>query len=206
MPEDIDIDAIIRNLEQRFNDEERGMGISPCTSGSDISDVTRAQQKKAYEAEEIPPKGKLVYDKETGKTFSAEDGTQISVSNKNGHVKGAVSRIVPDAEFGSLYDYELSDKTQKELNEILEKLGDLCINNNLPAVIQIQVDRKGTTAGVRRYRAPEDFFRRAIQPIMLMHTCERLLCSDNVTSEDIEAIMTTFLTVSMAQDLRRGKE
>ena len=197
MPEDIDIDAIIRNLEQRFNDEERGMSISPGTSGSDISDVARAQQKEAYEAEEIPSKGKLVYDKETGKIFSAEDGAQA---------KDPLRRVVPGAEDGSLYDYELSDKTQKELDEILEKLGDLCITNSLPAVIQIQVDRKGTTAGIRRYRAPEDFFRRAIQPIMLMHTCERLLCSDNVTSEDIESIMITLMNVSMAQDLRRGRE
>lgn len=206
MPDDIDIEAIIRILEQRFNDEERGMNISSCMSGSDISDVARARQKEAYEAEDIQPKGKLVYDKETGKTFSAKDGPQLFASVKDGKAKGAVSRIVPDAELGSLYDYELSDKAQKELNALLEKLGDLCISNNLPAVIQIQTDRKGTTAGIRRYRAPEDFFRRAIQPMMILHTCERLICSDNVISEDIEAIMTTLLTVSMAQDLRRGGE
>lgn len=202
MPDDIDIEAIIRELNKL--PDKMNSFIDKLTGES--SDNQIQQQKEAYEAEDIPPKGKLVYDKETGNTFSAEDGPQLFASVKDGKAKGAVSRIAPDAEVGSLYDYELSDKTQKQLDNILKKLGDICISNNLPAVIQIQTDRKGTTAGIRRYRAPEDFFKRAIQPVMILHTCERLLCSDNVISEDIEAIMTTLLTVSMAQDLRRGKE
>ena len=197
MPDDIDIEAIIRILEQRFNDEERGMGISSCTSGSDISDVARAQQKEAYEAEEIPPKGKLVYDKETGNVSSVKDVAQA---------KDPLRRIVPDAEVGSLYDYNLSEKTQKELDDVLEKLGKICLDNKLPGVIEVQSSRKGTTAMINRYYMPEDYYKRAILPLQIMHTCERLIFSDNVTSEDIESIMITLMNVSMAQDFRRGKQ